>query len=278
MAAQPSARDTLNAYLRVQKRLTPQINRRLREAMRGLRGDILAVLGSGVGDVPTDEQIADLQVLLDQRIDQLYEDELATIHEHRVLAVAAAIGAYAAYEVWKYGRAVSGAATMTATAANIDTLLAATLRRSGLAMSSASSRAYATRLTRSLLARAARRGMTSRQIATAVTQMMNPRVRGGVSYAIERFARTEVNDAFHAMTIQTYTNSPFVESVNWNTSGAHPEADVCDDLAHASPYPPNEVPDKPHPMCFCYLTPNMSEDPASRYGASSYVPGLIYNE
>lgn len=100
-------------------------------------------------------------------------------------------------------------------------------------------------------------GWDARRLAKEVRQSISPDVPGGVSYAANRLARTEINNAFHAASAERYENSPIVESVNWHLSTSHPEGDICDALAEESPYPKDAVPEKPHPSCYCYITPSL---------------------
>ena len=104
-------------------------------------------------------------------------------------------------------------------------------------------------------------GWDAKRLAKEILPSINPGVRGGVSYAAMRTARTEINNAFHASAALRYQNSPFVDKVDWHLSTSHPEGDVCDTLAAEGPYPVNAVPKKPHPHCYCYTTPSLvSED------------------
>ena len=107
------------------------------------------------------------------------------------------------------------------------------------------------------------RGISWRDLARAVRSSINPRVPGGVSYAAKRLARTEINNAFHATSLQRYKESEIVDFVKWNLSNSHPEGDECDEYAdnrvaehdEAGLWPVDEVPEKPHPNCFCFITP-----------------------
>lgn len=108
--------------------------------------------------------------------------------------------------------------------------------------------------------RALAQGMNARQFANAVRSQIDPKVKGGVSYAAMRLARTEINNASHAASVQRYKEIPFIEGVDWNLSGSHPEGDECDGLKDNGPYDTEEVPAKPHPQCFCYLTPALPDE------------------
>ena len=100
-------------------------------------------------------------------------------------------------------------------------------------------------------------GWSRQQLAAELKKSINPKTPGGVSYAANRTARTEINNAFHASSAERYMNSVIVESVDWHLSSSHPEGDVCDMLQDESPYPKKSVPQKPHPNCYCYITPHL---------------------
>lgn len=96
-------------------------------------------------------------------------------------------------------------------------------------------------------------GLSAKELAKDVYDYVSPTAKGGASYAAMRLARTEINNAFHEMQIQG-ANRPGVKAVQWNLSGSHKVPDECNLYAEHKPYPPDGVPDKPHPQCFCYLT------------------------
>lgn len=103
--------------------------------------------------------------------------------------------------------------------------------------------------------RALAAGWSRQQLAKELRKSIDPKVPGGVSYAANRTARTEINNAFHASSAERYMNSVIVEGVDWNLSSSHPEGDICDQLADDSPYDKKNVPQKPHPNCYCFITP-----------------------
>lgn len=105
------------------------------------------------------------------------------------------------------------------------------------------------------------RGTSARELAAAVRQFVNPNTPGGVRYAAQRLARTELNNAFHATTVQVAADLPFVTGMRWNLSGSHPIPDECDEYAGIGIFLPKDVPMKPHPNCLCYVTEELpSED------------------
>lgn len=106
-------------------------------------------------------------------------------------------------------------------------------------------------------------GASWRELQAAVRGMIDPNTPGGVSYAAKRLARTEINNAFHQSQIKLAEQNPWVEGQKWNLSRQHPKADQCDVNANEphmpdglpGVYPKRDVPRKPHPQCYCYLTP-----------------------
>lgn len=93
------------------------------------------------------------------------------------------------------------------------------------------------------------------EIARDVRKYVSPDVPGGASYAAMRLGRTEVLNAYHTTTVEKYKETPWVEQVRWNTSGSHGPPDECDEYEHIGLYRPADVPDKPHPNCLCFITP-----------------------
>lgn len=101
-------------------------------------------------------------------------------------------------------------------------------------------------------------GLSAKELAHDVYKYVSPTAPGGSAYSAMRLARTEINNAFHERQIEG-AKRPGVEAVKWNLSGSHKVPDECNLFAAHKPYPPDEVPDKPHPNCFCYLTYVMME-------------------
>jgi len=101
------------------------------------------------------------------------------------------------------------------------------------------------------------RQLNAEELAREVYDHISPSVPGGASYAAMRIARTEINNAFHQQQI-AQGQRPGVEAVEWNLSGSHKVPDECNVYAAKREYPPDAVPDKPHPQCLCYLTYKMA--------------------
>jgi hypothetical protein len=101
------------------------------------------------------------------------------------------------------------------------------------------------------------RGLSAREFSAEVSQFINPFTPGGLRYAAMRLARTEINNAAHAVAVDAAKDKPWVAAMTWHLSASHPRPDRCDQLAHNGPYQPKEVPGKPHPHCFCFVTPEL---------------------
>lgn len=101
------------------------------------------------------------------------------------------------------------------------------------------------------------RGSSAKELAKAVRSSILPSTPGGVSYAAMRLARSEINNAFHAMTITEIQELPWTEDGEWHLSGVHVEnpGDLCESYALERYFPKNDIPKKPHPQCMCYVVP-----------------------
>lgn len=104
-------------------------------------------------------------------------------------------------------------------------------------------------------------GKSAKEFAKEAQDWFNPNTPGGVRYAAMRLARSEINNAFHAVAVQQVQDKPWVHAMQWHLSGSHPKADICDEYANedkfdlgAGIWPKGEVPRKPHPHCYCYVT------------------------
>lgn len=105
-------------------------------------------------------------------------------------------------------------------------------------------------------------GKSAKEIARDVYTYIHPGTPGGASYAAMRLGRTELNNAFHELSRQDYDSTPWTEAVLWSLSGSHPRPDECDEFANnvhfrggePGQFKTDDVPDKPHPQCFCYTS------------------------
>lgn len=109
------------------------------------------------------------------------------------------------------------------------------------------------------------RGLSAREFSQEVSDFINPNTPGGLRYASMRLARTEINNSAHAVAINAAQDKPWVLGMKWRISSSHPKPDICDQLAKGGTkgdgvYPKTEVPKKPHPHCFCWVTPETPSD------------------
>jgi hypothetical protein len=109
-------------------------------------------------------------------------------------------------------------------------------------------------------------GKGAKEIAKDVSSLIKPDVAGGVSYAANRLARTELNNAFKTAQEQRYIDEPWTLGMRWNLSGSHPTPDECNDYAVADEHglgkgiwPVGHRP-RSHPNCLCYLTVEQMDD------------------
>lgn len=109
-------------------------------------------------------------------------------------------------------------------------------------------------------------GMNAKAIAKSVKDLIRPNVKGGVSYAAHRLARTELNNAFKTAQENRYADEPWTTGMRWNLSGSHPTPDICNVLANqdshglgSGVYPVGQRPNS-HPNCLCYLTPEQEDE------------------
>lgn len=109
--------------------------------------------------------------------------------------------------------------------------------------------------------------VNARELATDVRRFIDPNTKGGASYAAMRLARTEINGAFHDRQKRIAESRPWVKSAQWHKSRTHLHRDQCDLIASghseglsSGHYNADEIPDKPHPQCLCYVTYDLPSD------------------
>lgn len=117
--------------------------------------------------------------------------------------------------------------------------------------SQALSKAWIDRAINSALAR----GASVDELARTAKEFIRPDTPGGATFAARRLARTEINNAYHAQSIEAQQGKPWVTGMRWNLSRSHKKPDICDVYARQGVFPVNQVPSKPHPQDLCYVTP-----------------------
>lgn len=267
----PKAQRTLNEYLAVQKDMTGVLNTVLTTTADRLESALLESSGVSVSEVIGRNQMIAARAQIHRAIEELYVNEGLIIKRFDGRAAEAAVKAFSVYEGPFLERILQNVSVddyvkfeMLAASNRINAVMSRIMGKSYVPLSS---RIYGTSvLSKGIVDRyievALAQGLSARDFAKGVKDLILPNVPGGVSYASMRLARTEINNAFHATSIDRYQESVYVESVDWNLSSSHPSDDDCNLIMENGPYPKDQVPLKPHPNCFCYITPRMISEEA----------------
>jgi hypothetical protein len=109
------------------------------------------------------------------------------------------------------------------------------------------------------------------KLAGAVKDLVDPNVQGGVSFAANRLAFTELEVAHHESMKRLYQMQVWVTGVRWHLSSTHPEHDECDTW-NGKIFDVSKVPNKPHPFCICYITSEVMSD---RQFARAIIDGSL---
>lgn len=274
MAAMPEPSDWLRAYAKVQRAADHEIQQLLRDALRDINKTLRETSRrQGIGSAVRREQLMTIKRAMQKLQAELFRKEGNIIRARRLEAAANAIKMNGALDAVLFE-----AAGLTREArVLLDSFLrglehqieVAVARMTGVTIP-LSERIYRTsvwmdgrveRMINSALAR----GLTAREFAAEAADWFRPDVPGGMRYASLRLARTEINNAFHAISIENSAQKPWVAGMQWHLSSSHPKPDVCDKLAHGGTkgngiYTKGDVPAKPHPHCFCYITPEVIDE------------------
>lgn len=259
----PSPRYPLVVYLRMEQAYVNAIDIVLRRAARELSSDINKLK---TGSHPLSRaQLEAQRAAIKAHLNQDWSDIETAVRKGQIDAAQSASKVMSSYENVLLQHVLTETDMKTLAAAEaqragqtIQTLLARTLSsHKPLSQQVYESKALTNGWVNELINVALVKNSTAAELARAVRGFISPDVPGGASYAAKRLARTEINNAFHASGINRYQKSGLVDEVDWHLSSSHPEGDECDGLASDSPYNVNNVPEKPHPNCFCFTTPHM---------------------
>jgi hypothetical protein len=129
-----------------------------------------------------------------------------------------------------------------------------------------SSRVYRTRhqatvWVRNTVSRKIATGASAKDIANAVRSSIRADTPGGVGYAAMRLGRTELNNAFHATSVNLAKDRPWIEGMVWHTSKTHEPnenglIEICE-IYNGKTFDVEAVPAKPHPHCRCFVVPEV---------------------
>lgn len=269
----PSPGAWLAAYARVQKAADRDILAMLRRSLADIRKDIAvaeARAGGGIGNTVQVEQMRRIQSAMLREQARIFGELQQEIPRRRAEAAARAIDLGVETD-----SALFRVAGMTSVAPEFRRALTeGLLRTTEVAVTRMtqsqfplSERIYRTQVwmgqrVQAKINSALARGLTPRQFANEAYDWFSPNTPGGMRYASMRLARTEINNAYHAIAVNAAAEKPWVTGMKWHLSGSHPKADECDELAHEDKFklgpgvfPPKDVPRKPHPQCLCQVTP-----------------------
>lgn len=282
MATKPTPDDWLKAYLKVQTEADRKILRVLNDALRQINVSLqLLTQQSGVGAAVRTEQLIAVRRQLLRELAVMYRKVGLIIEAGRLDAAAAAINlggditnVLFASAPPKY-QALVGALRDSMAQTALRTLDAATARMLTpdgvvpLSQRIYRSEAWVNNQIHRLINSALARGLSAREFAKEARGFFDPNTPGGTRYAAMRLARTEINAAYHQIARAQVQDVPWIEAMGWRLSRSHPKKDDCDMLATQDAYdlgpgnyPTNQVPNKPHPQCFCYTVPVVLDEDA----------------
>lgn len=285
MSQQPGGPTPLRRYVRVQALTDTELRNALREAADEAER-IIVRMGSPAGLGGQIEK-ARLQMMVKQLRNHqasLYKTVNSAVRAGMRRAATAAAEAELSYDrlLFRAARESMDAWGKTVLGQALDNV--PTLEARAFNGISLSQQVYKTEaLSRGLVDRAVNNGIllgrSAKQIAADVRHLISPSTPGGVSYASMRLGRTELNNAFHRTQIDLRADNPWTEGMQWHLSGSHPKPDACNEYADQSHFKggepgvfrPNEVPDKPHPQCLCFLTTEV-------VGEDQFIDSLLGGE
>lgn len=263
----PPAKMWLDRYLGVQKKQDKLVRQLLEEAAKGVEAQILE-LGDkpGVGVMVRRAQLIGSAGVIHRALEQFWGKLGTNIRRGREAALAAALEASFDWDETLLARAYpdpEDRADMRASLLNsADKNIESMLRRMLGEKRSLSQKVYSAKtISAGWVDRAVAQGLASgasaADMAKTVKGLILPSTPGGVTYAAMRLSRTEINDVYHAQTIDENRSKPWNTGMKWNNSKSHKVPDLCDQYATLNDgvFELDEVPKKPHPQCFCYCTP-----------------------
>lgn len=264
--SRPTPREVIGAYAGVQRAADADILRAVHDAYRDVNRDLRRLQAEGEDTVRIAQLLAIKRRMLEAQA-EIYRRTGRAIEARRKEAAARAIQVAGRYDeaafaaLGREGDARALADGLEET--ELRTLDAVVARAQGSSEPLSSrvyrSRAYSDGVLERRINSALARGLSAEQMAIELRRYINPNTPGGVRYAALRLARTEINNAFHAMSIQAARLKPWVTKMEWHKSGSHVRKDRCDEL-DGQTFFVDEVPRKPHPQCMCYVTPIVDDD------------------
>lgn len=271
---EPSDQIWLTRYLRLQKRYDVKVNERLAAAMRDIERDLDGLENGGIGAVVRDIQLRQAMTSISGTLSAFWNAIGDIIQAGQQDAATEALRTSFDWEevllrlnITSAKRKAMRASLISAGSFNVEAMLARIYRtRLPLSQQVYKTAALTEGWVESRIDKALAKGATVAELAREVRDFINPKTPGGATYAARRLARTEINAAYHAVTIDHFTDSPWVVGMQWRLSGSHGPLDVCDSMARNNHsglgkgvFPRDAVPPKPHPQCLCTVYPKMMD-------------------
>jgi hypothetical protein len=296
--AQPNPQEWLSAWAKLQKLADRDVQRILEESRIAIQADISRLLSlgtkAGVGSTVRLYQFQQIRLSMLREEARVFR-RLKDVTKARMLEAAAASVELSQQSVedlfLRAGRPDLAAQLGQALNVGLEGTLEVALTRMEQSRIPLAQRIYNTqawmdgRVERGINS-ALTRGLSAREFAKEALDWFSPTTPGGARYAAMRLARTEINNAFHAMAVNA-ADAPWTKGMKWHLSQSHPKPDICDEYARNDPdnlgegvYKVRNVPKKPHPHCFCFVTPVVEEEDAfldnlvaGRY--DSHIDGVL---
>lgn len=280
-------RHWLNPYLRLQQKADARIRAEMKEALRKAETDLSKIENDKrPGAVVRTAQLQSSLIKLKSIIKATFLNVGDIVREEQGNAARLAENMMIQDESGLWKMILPGAEdrkdtwdTMLATAErNIQAVMTRVLvTEQPLSKRVYKSEALATKQVDKVVNRNIAIGASAADLARDVRDLISPNTPGGVSYRAKTLARTEINNAFHAQSINDMQNRPWIQQAQWNLSKSHGEQGcVCESYARTRLFPVDRVPKKPHPGCLCTVTPDMPdlETALKDFMSGQYSPWL----
>lgn len=258
-------------FLEIERGAERRIDAALREAAKGLDSEIEAIAGKeGVSVAVRRSQLLGSKGLITKVLHHLFEILGETVREEQIKAAQAAVDASVDWdknllkliEPDAEKRRILETSLRQGAERQVQAMITRILKTEmplsrRVYRSEALAKNQVGRIVNSGLAR----GISAAELAKKVREFIDPSTPGGATYAAKRLARTEINNAFHAQSIAHNLDKPWVEGFDWHLSRSHTPrpGDKCEIYARQGFFSKSTVPSKPHPQCFCYITPRVTE-------------------
>lgn len=263
----PPAKMWLDRYLGVQKKQDVLVRKLLTEAAKHVEAEILA-LGDkpGIGVMARRAQLIGTKGVIHRALAEFWAKMSTNVRRGREDALAASLEASFDWDEILLARAYPDLKDrehirdylLTSADKNIEAMLRRMLGGNvTLSAKVYSAKTISAGWVDKTVAQGLLKGSSAADMAKSVKSLILPSTPGGVTYAAMRLSRTEINNVYHAQTIDENRKKPWNTGMRWYNSKSHKVPDLCDQYAalNGGIFPLDKVPKKPHPQCFCYCAP-----------------------